>query len=458
MAGLVGTIDAYRDGQLIGWAWDPRDPNRRIPIDVLIDGELRAQIKADALRLDLADAGIGDGRYAFFLQLCDLITDGSQSADLRFAETGERLSHSPVALADTFWPHRARLTSLLDSAPFSLSHFSFDGLHFDVAGFYHPIHGELSGITLVLDGAPPVELTWDPPDDHVKRDFWFVNPKSAGFRARFAMDSTNATNLGAVQLRLIDPTAPLDALRDYYIPSSVGDYQNVPSAKRQKRVMGWSNAARFVFLGRTHYEAIRNLARRYGFPTDQMKKILDFGVGCGRIARHFLAHDPHIELHGVDIDTDNLRWCTEHLPSGHFQASPPVPPLPYVDCSFDFVYANSIFTHLTEEMQDLWLAEIARILTPTGIAVITFHGETAAAWARMPLQWLDQWAETGIDATGLNRDLAGFIEDEKYYRNTYHTAAYVHAHWSRYVEILGIHRQLFGYQDAVVVRPHRSIR
>jgi SAM-dependent methyltransferase len=220
--------------------------------------------------------------------------------------------------------------------------------------------------------------------------------------------------------------------------------------------MGWSNGARFVFLGRTHHEVLRILARRYGFPTERMERILDFGVGCGRIARHFLAHDPHIELHGVDIDADNVRWCTEHLRGGQFQAGPLTPPLPYVDRSFDFIHANSVFTHLTEEMQDRWLAEIARMLRPNGLAVITFHGETAAAWARMPLKWLDQWVKSGIDSTGLNRDLAGFIEDEKYYRNTYHTTSYIRAHWSRYVEILGFHRQLFGYQDAVVIRARAS--
>jgi ubiquinone/menaquinone biosynthesis C-methylase UbiE len=303
-----------------------------------------------------------------------------------------------------------------------------------------------------------VALAWDPPDDRVKREFWFINPSSGGFRARFAIDGSDANRSDAVQLRVIDPITPLDNLRDYYIPSSIKDYQNLPSAKRQKRVMGWSNGARFVFLGRTHYETIRNLARRYGFPTERMKRILDFGVGCGRIARHFLAHDPHVELHGVDVDADNIKWCTKHLRGGHFQVGPLAPPLPYVDHSFDLVHANSVFTHLTEEMQDLWLTEIARILKPNGLTVITFHGETAAAWARMPLKWLDQWVEKGIDSTGLNRDLAGFIEDEEYYRNTYHTTAYIRAHWSRYAEILAFHRQLFGYQDAVIMRAHPSIR
>jgi len=456
---LVGTIDAYHDGQLVGWAWDPDDRGRRVAIDVLVNGHIHARFTADALRQDLADAGIGDGRYAFFLPLCDIVRDGTEKVDLRFAETGEALAHSPVAMADTFTPHRARLVGLLDGCPFVLTDFSFDGLSFEVSGFYHPIHGDLSDITLDLDGAAPVELAWTPLDEETKREFWFVKPTSGGFRARFAPGAmAPARDAGAVRLRVIDPIAPLDELRSYMIPASIGDYRDLPDAGRQNRVMGWAHDARFVFLGRTHHETNRMLARRYGLPTARMKRMLDLGVGCGRIARHFLANDSHIELHGVDIDADNVAWCAQHLPAGRFLAGPLAPPLPYGDGSFDFIQANSVFTHLTEEMQDLWLAEIARILSPQGLALITFHGETAAAYARMPLAWLDRWAANGIDSIGRNLGLAGFIADEAYYRNTYHTTAYIRAHWPRYVEILGLHRHLFGYQDAVVIRALPSAR
>ena len=70
----------------------------------------------------------------------------------------------------------------------------------------------------------------------------------------------------------------------------------------------------------------------------------------------------------------------------------------------------------------------------------------------MSLEWLDRWAAVGIDALGVNDDLAGFVNDREYYRNSYHTTAYIKEHWTQHVDVIGFHRHLFGYQDAVVVR------
>lgn len=48
-----------------------------------------------------------------------------------------------------------------------------------------------------------------------------------------------------------------------------------------------------------------------------------------------------------------------------FQTIAPTPPLPYRDDQFDIIYCISVFTHFDEEMQDLWLHELTRVLNPT---------------------------------------------------------------------------------------------
>jgi ubiquinone/menaquinone biosynthesis C-methylase UbiE len=445
-------VDGYDDGQLVGWAWDPNDSARRISVDVVVDGQLESRITANIFRSDLVKAGIGDGRYAFTVPLGDL-EDRAELVDVRFADTGKRLAHSPVSLTETLWAHRRRLSNLLKGGPFSLSDFRFDGSHFEVSGVYLPTHGDVSRVELDLDGLAPVELAWDPLDEQAKRRFWFLKPATGAFRARFALGGMPASPSGDIRLSIIDPVIPVNPLRFFLIPTCASSYRNLPDAQRQKRVLGWANNARFVFLGRTHHEINRMLAKRYCLGTSKVRRVLDLGVGCGRIARHFLTHDPDVALHGIDIDADNVDWCEKHLPGGQFRRGPLSPPLPYGDRTFEFLHANSVFTHLTEQMQDLWLAEIARVLTPDGRAVVTYHGETAAAYARMPLDWLTRWTEIGIDAIGLNRDLAGFVTNEEYYRNTYHTTEYIRNHWSQFVEILGFHHHVFAYQDAVVIKP-----
>ncbi|HAT59452.1 MAG TPA: class I SAM-dependent methyltransferase, partial [Opitutae bacterium] len=50
-------------------------------------------------------------------------------------------------------------------------------------------------------------------------------------------------------------------------------------------------------------------------------------------------------------------------------------PTRYRSSSFDFIYAFSVFTHLTHELQTLWMAEMRRLLKPDGLLLITVHGD-----------------------------------------------------------------------------------
>ena len=48
---------------------------------------------------------------------------------------------------------------------------------------------------------------------------------------------------------------------------------------------------------------------------------------------------------------------------------------PYADASFDLVYALSVFTHLPRTLQQQWMGELARVLTPNGYLIVSTHGE-----------------------------------------------------------------------------------
>jgi SAM-dependent methyltransferase len=51
------------------------------------------------------------------------------------------------------------------------------------------------------------------------------------------------------------------------------------------------------------------------------------------------------------------------------------PPLPYADGQFDFVYALSVFTHLTLELEAAWLVELERVVKPGGVLLVTLQGD-----------------------------------------------------------------------------------
>ena len=48
-----------------------------------------------------------------------------------------------------------------------------------------------------------------------------------------------------------------------------------------------------------------------------------------------------------------------------------MPPLPFDDGFFDFVFSISVFTHIPEDMQFAWLSELRRVLKVGGTALLS---------------------------------------------------------------------------------------
>jgi SAM-dependent methyltransferase len=101
--------------------------------------------------------------------------------------------------------------------------------------------------------------------------------------------------------------------------------------------------------------------------------VLDFGCGCGRMTR-FLDMMPDWQASGSEINPDHVAWCRENLKKVDTRQNSLLPPLPFDDASFDFVYSLSIFSHLPEPRALAWLADLKRVLKPNGILIVTTHG------------------------------------------------------------------------------------
>lgn len=138
----------------------------------------------------------------------------------------------------------------------------------------------------------------------------------------------------------------------------------------------------FSERGRSDAQMFRTLAARHGADVATGLDVLDFGCGAGRIAR-WLA--PEViaaggAFHGSDLNPRLSDWCAANLP-GTYGANGLQPPLARGDATLDLVYAHSVLTHLTEPTASAWLAEIARVLRPGGLALLTFLDEAyASAW------------------------------------------------------------------------------
>ncbi|MDH4390032.1 MAG: exostosin family protein [Aquabacterium sp.] len=74
--GLQCHFDGLIDGQAHGWAFDRRQPELRLPVELLHDGQTMARGVADMHRADLVQAGLGDGHHHFRLAVPATWQDG----------------------------------------------------------------------------------------------------------------------------------------------------------------------------------------------------------------------------------------------------------------------------------------------------------------------------------------------------------------------------------------------
>ncbi len=111
-----------------------------------------------------------------------------------------------------------------------------------------------------------------------------------------------------------------------------------------------------------------------GAPINEDKKLLDFGVGWGRIARFFMREIPLSNIYGLDVMDSFIEICKETFKSNNFYVTDPFPPSIFDNQSFDFIVGYSVFSHLSEKACMEWMMEFYRITTPGAIIALTTRG------------------------------------------------------------------------------------
>ncbi|MFH0944833.1 MAG: class I SAM-dependent methyltransferase [Planctomycetota bacterium] len=186
-----------------------------------------------------------------------------------------------------------------------------------------------------------------------------------------------------------------------------------------------------------------------------VRNLMEWGCGAGRLSRHLIDRFKGARFFGTDIDKEAVQWAAANL-KGEFIPCGLSPPLDYQDGQFDLVVSLSVFTHLTKRFQDLWLAEIRRVLEPGGVFLATTHGAFAGRWTFHQPGEFEEVFKTGF-YDGLEDTNLGKVAGGDYYRSTFQTYEYTREYWSKTFEILDyIEGGMNNLQDVYILRKPRG--
>jgi len=227
----------------------------------------------------------------------------------------------------------------------------------------------------------------------------------------------------------------------------------IPPAELRFRVHGDLSQKAFLNVGRQVANNIRNCVERVGGQWSSFTDILDFGCGSARVIRYFLVEGRDKNFTGIDINQELVDWCNVNIDGVNWKITPAVPPTELESDSFDFIYGISVFTHLDQDLQELWLKELSRIIRPGGIILLTVHGAAYARHIDLGSTHKQKLRDNGFlylsGVTGKWK-LDGLPD---FYQTAIQSTEQVRQTWSEYFDILGhFEGGINKIQDAVVLK------
>lgn len=223
----------------------------------------------------------------------------------------------------------------------------------------------------------------------------------------------------------------------------------LPSRNLMWRVAMTRDKGEFLRVGERCASELAAASAAAGMPLHSANRVLDWGCGPCRTLRWLFPRNTQTEFYGCDVDRRAIAWCLKN--AGHkaeFRVTAAKPPLPYGDRSFDIVFGVSVFSHLDASFQEMWLAELKRILRPGGLLMLSLMGTTIASILPEPDR--SQFMKDGFLFKS-SPVWKGVHSD--WYVDAYQSEEYGREIFSKHFEVMSyLHAGMNGHQDLVVLR------
>ncbi len=442
--GAIGHVDLLTARQVAGWACGA--DHGEVTVELLLNGIPIGTTSCNIERPDVGSAGYSS-RSGFSFDLSGII-DASRNnlVHVRVVGGNEFLGGRSLLLKDHV---RERMGQ--EGFDFSLPLFAATGFSYELNGTSAVVtgqvktNGEAPSAIRVTRGGRLVRVEFDKTESNSVLQAFGVSVYS--YSARFELDVGPC-----LQFEFANPDKtgfrPICA-----IPGLGGLDSFCPSEESRARVTGKISSNSYITIAYTSAALFWSLAER----SARKGTWLDWGCGPGRTAiplKRVFAKQ--WEIHGCDVDEYNIKVLKALDPEIPATVIDLYPPMSYQDRSFDVVHGISVLTHLTVANQKVWVDELARVLKPNGLALLTTHGELAVLMSGFidhdsPIY--EALVREGISDGTMDRALGPEFKDQEYYRATFQTRASARALFERRFDVL---RHIPGghhcHQDLWVLR------
>jgi len=287
---------------------------------------------------------------------------------------------------------------------------------------------------------------------------YYFKPNSAmcGFHCKKYARGTQLTiNDNLLICNIVDKKT-LKPLEEYYkIHCKAENFDDLPMPDDSNLArIGAKNLQHYRSVGLDKFMRLQDALKKYANKTySDMERILDWGCGCGEVLRYF-NNFSNVEVNGADIDSVNIEWCKRNLDFAKFYQVPLNPPTDLETGYFDLIIGISVLTHLRENDQSDWLAELSRISRNGAIILMSIHGNGGVAFRNELFDFnkLLSWQEKGFLSIGVDNAIDA-INDKEYYTTSFQTDWYIKKQWAKYFQILDVIPSYIGhFQDLVVMQ------
>ena len=179
---------------------------------------------------------------------------------------------------------------------------------------------------------------------------------------------------------------------------------DVPDPQLQ---INWNGAAGLMLLSQSKafYGHAKNMAAAHGGTTLPESRILDFGIGWGRLARFFARDVEPGNLMGVDPTPEILDVCRESRIPAELARSEFLPEtLPFGE--IDLAYSFSVFTHISEPAAEICLDALHAAIVPGGLLILTIR---PPAYLVLDAKMHDALAALGDPVAAMNEPRYVFV-------------------------------------------------